>query len=144
MINKLLTWRGDMQRINNPFNANYAEIKQFILRIIFLFVYLSHQTIKMNITSTIITTADGKSLSLYDICRLLSKRQWKHVLEQLQEEEINIERIEAYEYSEARGIKHLFIRFKGAKEDTPFYLLSEKIFSKMAECIVEEFRTGSK
>ena len=78
----------------------------------------------MNITSTIITASDGTPLSLYDVCRFLSKQQWKHILKQLKQEGIHIERIEAYEYPEVRDIKHLFIRFEKEKEDTPFYLLS--------------------
>lgn len=93
----------------------------------------------MNITSAIITTSDGKILSLYDVCRLLSRQQWKRIFEQLERAGVNIERIEAYEYPEARGIKHLFIRFKGEKEDTPFYLLSTEIFSKLANTIIEEY-----
>ena len=51
----------------------------------------------MNITSTIITASDGTPLSLYDVCRFLSKQQWKHILKQLKQERIHIERIEAYE-----------------------------------------------
>lgn len=54
----------------------------------------------MNITSTIITASDGTPLSLYDVCRFLSKQQWKHILKQLKQEGIHIERIEAYEYPE--------------------------------------------
>ena len=51
----------------------------------------------MNITSTIITASDGTPLSLYYVCRFLSKQQWKHILKQLKQEGIHIERIEAYE-----------------------------------------------
>lgn len=98
----------------------------------------------MNLTSTIITSPEGKSLSLYNICQLLSKRQWKHVLEQLEKKGMNIEKIEAFEYPEARAIKHLFIRFKGANDDTPFYLLSQEDFSRLAESIIEEYSLSIK
>ena len=94
----------------------------------------------MNITSTIITASDGTPLSLYDVCRFLSKQQWKHILKQLKQEGIHIERIEAYEYPEVRDIKHLFIRFEKEKEDTPFYLLSPEIFSKLYNPQNEMFR----
>ena len=93
----------------------------------------------MNITSTIITASDGTPLSLYDVCRFLSKQQWKHILKQLKQEGIHIERIEAYEYPEVRDIKHLFIRFEKEKEDTPFYLLSPEIFSKLTNAIIQEY-----
>lgn len=98
----------------------------------------------MNITSTIITASDGTPLSLYDVCRFLSKQQWKHILKQLKQEGIHIERIEAYEYPEVRDIKHLFIRFEKEKEDTPFYLLSPEIFSKLTNAIIQEYSSNIK
>ena len=103
-----------------------------------------NQIIKMNITSTIITASDGTPLSLYDVCRFLSKQQWRHILKLLEQEGIHIERIEAYEYPEARDIKHLFIRFKKEKEDTPFYLLSPEIFSKLTNTIIQEYSSNIK
>lgn len=96
----------------------------------------------MNITSTIVTTADGHALSLYDICRQLSRRQRKHVTERLRQKGIEIEKIEPYEYPEARDIKHLFIRFKGAAGDTPYFLLPEEIFTTIADCIAEEYSSS--
>ena len=98
----------------------------------------------MNITSTIITASDGTPLSLYDVCRFLSKQQWRHILKLLEQEGIHIERIEAYAYPEARDIKHLFIRFKKEKEDTPFYLLSPEIFSKLTNTIIQEYSSNIK
>lgn len=84
------------------------------------------------------------TLSLYDVCRFLSKQQWRHILKLLEQEGIHIERIEAYEYPEARDIKHLFIRFKKEKEDTPFYLLSPEIFSKLTNTIIQEYSSNIK
>ena len=98
----------------------------------------------MNITSTIITASDRTPLSLYDVCRFLSKQQWKHILKQLKQEGIHIERIEAYEYPEVQDIKHLFIRFEKEKEDTPFYLLSPEIFSKLTNAIIQEYSSNIK
>ena len=73
----------------------------------------------MNITSTIITASDGTPLSLYDVCRFLSKQQWKHILKQLKQEGIHIERIEAYEYpGSSRHQTSIYTLLK--KEDTPF------------------------
>lgn len=92
----------------------------------------------MNITSTITTSSEGEPLSLYDICRRLSKWQWKHIIERLQEEGMDIERIEAYEYPEAREIKHLFIHFKGTAEEIPYFLLPTETFKKITSCIIEE------
>ena len=57
---------------------------------------------------------------------------------------IHIERIEAYEYPEVRDIKHLFIRFEKEKEDTPFYLLSPEIFSKLTNAIIQEYSSNIK
>lgn len=81
----------------------------------------------MNITSTIITASDGTPLSLYDVCRFLSKQQWRHILKLLEQEGIHIERIEAYEYPEARDIKHLFIRFKKKKKTLLLFTISRNI-----------------
>ena len=94
--------------------------------------------------SAIITASDGTPLSLYDVCRFLSKQQWRHILKLLEQEGIHIERIEAYEYPEARDIKHLFICFKKEKEDTPFYLLSPEIFSKLTNTIIQEYSSNIK
>lgn len=55
-----------------------------------------------------------------------------------------MERIEAYEYPEVRDIKHLFIRFEKEKEDTPFYLLSPEIFSKLTNAIIQEYSSNIK
>ena len=90
------------------------------------------------------SASDGTPLSLYDVCRFLSKQQWKHILKQLKQEGIHIERIEAYEYPEVRDIKHLFIRFEKEKEDTPFYLLSPEIFSKLTNAIIQEYSSNIK
>ena len=95
-------------------------------------------------SATIITASDGTPLSLYDVCRFLSKQQWRHILKLLEQEGIHIERIEAYEYPEARDIKHLFICFKKEKEDTPFYLLSPEIFSKLTNTIIQEYSSNIK
>lgn len=95
----------------------------------------------MNITSTIITASDGTPLSLYDVCRFLSKQQWKHILKQLKQEGIHIERIEAYEYPEVRDIKHLFIRFEKKRRHS-FYLLSPEIFSKLTNAIIQEYSSN--
>ena len=80
----------------------------------------------MNITSTIITASDGTPLSLYDVCRFLSKQQWKHVLKLLEQEGIHIERIEAYEYPEARDIKHLLYALKRKKKTLLFIYYLQK------------------
>ena len=93
----------------------------------------------MNITSTIITSPKGEVLSLYDICCRLSTQQWKHIIERLQEEGINVKKIEAYEYPEAKEIKHLFIHFKETAEEIPYFLLPTETFKKITACIIEEF-----
>lgn len=51
---------------------------------------------------------------------------------------MDIERIEAYEYPEAREIKHLFIHFKGTAEEIPYFLLPTETFKKITACIIEE------
>ena len=129
----------------SPFYSNSLHYSCEIHPYVSEFHYICpHQIIKMNITSTIITASDGTPLSLYDVCRFLSKQQWKHILKQLKQEGIHIERIEAYEYPEVRDIKHLFIRFEKEKEDTPFYLLSPEIFSKLTNAIIQEYSSNIK
>lgn len=39
---------------------------------------------------------------------------------------------------------HLFIRFEKEKEDTPFYLLSPEIFSKLTNAIIQEYSSNIK
>ena len=81
----------------------------------------------MNITSTIITASDGTPLSLYDVCRFLSKQQWKHILKQLKQEGIHIERIEAYEYPEVRDTNIYLYALKKKKRHSFLFTVSGNI-----------------
>ena len=92
---------------------------------------------------------DEKILSNFLLLRYLKSYIYNSVaelriLKQLKQEGIHIERIEAYEYPEVRDIKHLFIRFEKEKEDTPFYLLSPEIFSKLTNAIIQEYSSNIK
>lgn len=49
--------------------------------------------------------------TLYTKCKQLTKKQRQQLLVALQSQGINIVKIEAYEYSDAPGIKHLFFYF---------------------------------
>lgn len=62
---------------------------------------------------------------LYEKHMQLEKKEHKRLFDSLHIQEIDIEKIEPYVYSEALGIKHLFFYFKGRKEAVPYYWLEK-------------------
>lgn len=51
---------------------------------------------------------------------------------------INIVKIEAYEYSDAPGIKHLFFYFaEDSKKAIPYFMLDSEVWEKILLCIMQ-------
>lgn len=66
--------------------------------------------------------------TIYSCYTQLSKKERCQLLASLQRQGIDIVKIEAYEYKEAPGIKHLFFYFKNSKNAVPYYLLDQAIW----------------
>lgn len=65
----------------------------------------------------------------------LNAKQRKDLIRQLNLLGIPVTKIEAYTYSEAPGIKHLFFYLKGNKQPVPYFLLEEQQLEKIQEQI---------
>lgn len=76
-------------------------------------------------------------LTTYTHYKQLTKKQRQHLLAALQSQGINIVKIEAYEYSDAPGIKHMFFYFSDSKEAIPYFLLDEKVWEHIQLSIMK-------
>ena len=62
----------------------------------------------------------------------LTKKQRQQLLAALQSQGINIVKIEAYEYSNAPGIKHLFFYFaEDSRKAIPYFMLDSKVWEEI-------------
>lgn len=69
----------------------------------------------------------------------LTKKQRQHLLEALLSQGINIVKIEAYEYSDAPGIKHLFFYFaEDSRKAIPYFMLDSEVWKKILLYIMKE------
>lgn len=69
----------------------------------------------------------------------LTKRQRQKLLATLQSQGLNIVKIEAYEYPDAPGIKHLFFYFsEDSKKAIPYFMLETEIWEKIQLSIMEK------
>lgn len=67
--------------------------------------------------------------------QLTKKQRQQHLA--LQAQGINIVKIEAYEYADAPGIKHLFFYFaEDSKKAIPYFMLDKKVWEKLLLCIM--------
>ena len=77
--------------------------------------------------------------TIYSQYKQLTKKKRQHLLATLQLQGIDIVKIEAYEYPDAPGIKHLFFYFSGdSKKAIPYFMLDGKVWEKIQLCIMEE------
>ena len=68
----------------------------------------------------------------------LTKKQRQQLLAALQSQGINIVKIEAYEYADAPGIKHLFFYFaEDNKKAIPYFMLDSEVWEKILLCILQ-------
>ena len=69
----------------------------------------------------------------------LTKKQRQQLLAALQAQGINIVKIEAYEYADAPGIKHLFFYFaEDSKKAIPYFMLDSEVWEKILLYIMKE------
>lgn len=76
---------------------------------------------------------------IYAHYKSLSKKQQREIINTLQSQGINIVKIEAYEYSDAPGIKHLFFYFaEDSRKAVPYFMLDSDVWEKIQLCIMQE------
>ena len=74
--------------------------------------------------------------TLYTKCKQLTKKQRQQLLVALQSQGINIVKIEAYEYADAPGIKHLFFNFaEDSRKAIPYFMLDNEVWEKILQAI---------
>ena len=77
--------------------------------------------------------------TIYTKYKQLTKKQRQQLLATLQSQGINIVKIEAYEYSDAPGIKHLFFYFsEDSRKAIPYFMLDNKEWEDIQQCIMQE------
>lgn len=75
--------------------------------------------------------------TIYTKYKQLTKKQRQQLLAALQSQSIDIVKIEAYEYSDAPGIKHLFFYFEeDSKKAIPYFMLDSEIWEKISSHIM--------
>lgn len=69
--------------------------------------------------------------TIYTKYKQLTKKQRQQLLADLQSQGINIVKIEADEYTDAPGIKHLFFCFEeDSKKAIPYFMLDSEVWKK--------------
>ena len=77
--------------------------------------------------------------TIYTKYKQLTKKQRQQLLEALQSEGINIVKIEAYEYADAPGIKHLFFYFaEDSRKAIPYFMLDSEVWEKIKLSIMKD------
>ena len=77
--------------------------------------------------------------TIYTKYKQLTKKQRQQLLATLQSRGINIVKIEAYEYSDAPGIKHLFFYFaEDSRKAIPYFMLDNEEWENIQRCIMQE------
>ena len=76
--------------------------------------------------------------TIYTKYKQLTKKQRQQFLAALQSQGINIVKIEAYEYSDAPCIKHLFFYFaEDSKKAIPYFMLDSEVWEENLLCIMQ-------
>ena len=79
--------------------------------------------------------------TIYTKYKQLTKKQRQQLLATLQSQGINIVKIEAYEYSDAPGIKHLFFYFaEDSRKAIPYFMLDNEEWEQIQSYIIQELR----
>ena len=77
--------------------------------------------------------------TIYTKYKLLTKKQRQQLLVALQSQGINIVKIEAYEYADAPGIKHLFFYFaEDSRKAIPYFMLDSEIWEKFCHYLMDK------
>ena len=76
--------------------------------------------------------------TIYTKYKQLTKKQRQQLLSAIQSQGIDIVKIEAYEYADAPGIKHLFFYFtEDNKKAIPYFMLDTEVWEKILLCILQ-------
>ena len=68
--------------------------------------------------------------------KLLTKKQRQQLLAALHSQGINIVKIEAYEYADAPGIKHLLFYFaEDSRKAIPYFILDSEVWEKIFQLV---------
>ena len=77
--------------------------------------------------------------TIYTRYKQLTKKQHRQLLAALQLQGINIVKIEAYEYADAPGIKHLFFYFaEDNKKAIPYFMLDSEVWEKICHYLTDK------
>ena len=77
--------------------------------------------------------------TIYTKYKQLTKKQRQQLLAALQSNGINIVKIEAYEYADAPGIKHLFFYFaEDSRKAIPYFMLDSEIWEKFCHYLMDK------
>lgn len=77
--------------------------------------------------------------TIYTKYKQLTKKQRQQLLAALLSQGINIVKIEAYEYTDAPGIKHLFFYFaEDSRKAIPYFMLGSEVWEKILLYIMKE------
>ena len=77
--------------------------------------------------------------TIYTKYKQFTKKQRQQLLAALQSNGINIVKIEAYEYADAPGIKHLFFYFaEDSKKAIPYFMLDSEIWEKICHYLMDK------
>ena len=88
--------------------------------------------------TTSIAAAEEQANTIYTKYKQLTKKQRQQLLAALQSQGINIVKIEAYEYADAPGIKHLFFYFaEDSRKAIPYFMLDSEVWEKILLCILQ-------
>ena len=76
--------------------------------------------------------------TIYTKYKQLTKKQCQQLLTALQSQSINIVKIEAYEYADAPGIKHLFFYFaEDSRKAIPYFMIDSEVWEEILLCIMQ-------
>ena len=75
--------------------------------------------------------------TVYTHYKQLTKKQRQQLLAALQSQGISIAKIEAYEYPDAPGIKHMFFYFSDSQEAIPYFMLDKKVWEQIQQSIMQ-------
>ena len=77
--------------------------------------------------------------TIYTKYKQLTKKQRQQLLAALQSQGINIVKIEAYEYADAPGIKHLFFYFaENSRKAIPYFMLDSEVWEKFCHYLMDK------
>ena len=77
--------------------------------------------------------------TIYTKYKLLTKKQRQQLLVALQSQGINVVKIEAYEYADAPGIKHLFFYFaEDSRMAIPYFMLDSEVWEKICHYLMDK------